>query len=149
MIDLKRVAEVNRNVSWECIAHEDYIADDRYALHEAVYGRLGFLFQPIMNCIKEHTQYHSADLMYDVFRMMNTIQHYEVEEVSEGELIILGVRDCGIDGEQSIAHAMSPDSCLGDVRKRYKGLYRITFSREENVFSFYLWEGKYSPIKEK
>ena len=148
MINFERIAEINKNVSWTLINQEE-CRSDIHSLLEVVQFKLGLIFQPIMDCIIHYTRRHSADLMYDVNRLLKTAQEYDDDVIDEGqhELMLIGVREFGIDDERSIAYAMSPDSCLGDVNTRYKGLFRLTFEKCGNEFTFYLWEGKYSPVK--
>ena len=148
MIDLEKVAEVNRNVSWTLL-NTDKFASETYSLSTAVFYRLGFIFQPIMDCISKHNRRYSADLMYDVFQLAKTAQEYDEGIIKNGmhELMLVGIREFGVDSEGSIFYAMSPDSCLGDVEKRYKGLFRLTFEKNGCEFTFYLWKGEYSPVK--
>ena len=148
MINFEEVAEINKNVSWTLIGTE--FENAAHSLRKAVEFKLGFIFQPIMNCVLKHTKRHSADLMYDVNRLLTTAYEYGEKTIKENiayELMLVGVREFGVDSEGSVFYAMSPDSCLGDVNTRYKGLFRLTFEKCGDEFTFYLWEGKYSPVK--
>ena len=147
MINLEKVAEINKNVSWTLIKQEE-CRSDIHSLLEVVQYKLGFVFQPIMDCIIQYTKRHSADLMYDVSHLLRTAQEYDEDVIDEGqhELMIIGVREFGIDSESYIANAMHPNS-FEDVEKRYKGLFRLTFEKSGGEFTFYLWEGKYNPVK--
>ena len=149
MINFEEVKEINKNVSWTLIGTE--FESTAHGLRKAVVFKLGFIFQPIMNCIIKHTARHSADLMYDVSRLLATANEYDEQGIKTGthELMLVGIREFGVDSEGSVFYAMSPDSCLGDVQNRYKGLFRLTFKECGGKFTFYLWEGKYSPVKEK
>jgi len=153
MINFEEVKEINKNVSWTLIGTE--FEKISHGLRKAVEFKLGFIFQPIMDCVINHTKRHSADLMYDVNRLLTTAHEYDEQGIKVGthkpmhELMLVGIREFGVDSEGSVFYAMSPDSCLGDVQNRYKGLFRLTFEACGGEFTFYLWEGKYSPIKEK
>ena len=149
MINLEEVAEIHKNVSWTLIGTEFEDINVGKTLRKAVEFKLGFIFQPIMDCIIKNTKHYSADLMYDVSRLLATAHEYDQNFISGGahELMLIGVRENGVDSEGSVYWAMCPDSRLGDVGKRYKGLFRLTFEMCGNEFAFYLWEGKYSPVK--
>lgn len=153
MINFEEIKEINKNVSWTLIGTE--FGSTAHGLRKTVEFKLGFIFQPIMNCVIKHTACYSADLMYDVNRLLTTAHEYDEQGIKTGthelmhELMLVGVREFGVDSEGSVFYAMSPDSCLGDVQNRYKGLFRLTFEECGGKLTFYLWKGEYSPIVEK
>lgn len=146
MINLEKVAEINKNVSWTLIGTE--FDNTINGLEQALRFKLGWIFQPIMNCLVKNTKSHSADLIYDVACLLATAAEYDEKTIKNGthELMVVGVREFGVDSESYIAYAMCPNS-FENVEKRYKGLFRLTFEKCGGEFTFYLWEGKYSPVK--
>lgn len=79
----------------------------------------------ILRSMKEHTKAYMSDIVYDIFALDERVRQYPATQ-DEAEIFVIGIRECGADSGELIAHRIA-----NAVTYPYPGgIYRFTMQTD-------------------